>query len=102
MNPTDKLPRERLRQFFNRIHELAAGGRQSHGKWLRWLGLAAIFVVGGLAFAFKLSASSCNQSRAARQIFEGIVFGCDLIEPSEDGSGSLYWARIDLSAPGIE
>jgi len=96
----DKLPR--LRQDFNRTRSLANGSRQSHGKWLRWLGLTAIVIVGTLAFAFMLAASSCYQARAARQIFEGIVFGCDLIEPSEEGSGSLYWARIDLSAPGIE
>jgi len=40
--------------------------------------------------------------RAATEIFEGITYGCEQLEPSEEGSGFVHWVRIDLTAPGIE
>src|SRR5262249_849675 len=44
----------------------------------------------------------CDHPGIARQIFEGVAFGCDLVPSSEEGGGSFYWAQIDLTAPGIE
>jgi hypothetical protein len=37
----------------------------------------------------------------AREIFEGIAYGCERLKPGEEGSGFLYWVRVDLAAPGI-
>ena len=39
---------------------------------------------------------------AATEIFEGITYGCERLEPSEEGSGFVHWVRVDLTAPGIE
>ena len=39
---------------------------------------------------------------AAMEIFEGITYGCERLQPSEEGSGFVYWVRIDLTVPGIE
>ena len=39
---------------------------------------------------------------AGTAIFEGITYGCERLKPSEEGSGSVYWARIDLRVPGID
>ena len=36
------------------------------------------------------------------EIFKGITYGCERLEPSEEGSGFIHWVRVDLSAPGIE
>jgi len=36
------------------------------------------------------------------EIFNGITYGCERLEATEEGSGLLHWARIDLTASGIE
>src|SRR5215470_41591 len=36
------------------------------------------------------------------EIFAGITYGCERLEASDEGSGLLHWARVDLTAPGIE
>ena len=43
-----------------------------------------------------------NGTPAAREIFEGITYGCERLEPGEEGRGFVYWVRVDLTAPGIE
>ena len=43
-----------------------------------------------------------NETPKAREIFEGITYGCERLEPSEEGRGFVHWVRIDLTAPGIE
>src|SRR5262249_30252492 len=44
----------------------------------------------------------CLGHDVGREIFEGVVYGCERLEPGREASGSLYWMRIDLTAPGIE
>ena len=39
---------------------------------------------------------------AAKEIFQGVTYGCEPLEPSREGRGLIYWVRIDLTAPGIE
>ena len=34
-------------------------------------------------------------------IFEGITYGCDLLDPDSEGSGLVHWVRVDLGSPGI-
>jgi Phosphodiester glycosidase len=36
------------------------------------------------------------------EIFRGVTYGCERLEPSAEGNGFLHWARVDLTAPGIE
>src|SRR5262249_37565170 len=36
------------------------------------------------------------------KIFEGMTYGCERLEATEEGSGLLHWMRIDLTAPGLE
>ena len=43
-----------------------------------------------------------GETPAATEIFEGITYGCERLEPSEEGSGFIHWVRVDLTAPGIE
>jgi len=38
----------------------------------------------------------------ATEIFQGITYGCNQVPAGNEGSGLLHWARVDLSAPGIE
>ena len=40
--------------------------------------------------------------QAATEIFQGVVYGCERLAPTEEGSGLLHWVRVDLTAPGIE
>src|SRR5262245_16482485 len=70
--------------------------------WLRFLVLTALILLGGLALGQRLLSPRCEQPGSSKQIFEGIVFSCDVVAASEEGSGPLYWARIDLTAPGID
>jgi len=37
-----------------------------------------------------------------RAIFSGISYGCENLEPTEQGHGILHWVRVELGAPGIE
>ncbi len=46
--------------------------------------------------------TGCTGMSAATEIFEGITYGCERLQPSEEGSGSVYWVRIDLKVPGID
>jgi hypothetical protein len=39
---------------------------------------------------------------APSEIFQGVVYGCQQLNPTEEGSGSIHWVRIDLTAPDIE
>src|SRR6516164_2927828 len=38
----------------------------------------------------------------ATAIFEGITYGCERLDTTEEGGGLLHWVRIELTAPGIE
>src|SRR5947209_8653561 len=73
-------------------------------RWRLLAWAAVIALVASLAFGFevRLARSNCDQARPGRHIFEGIVFSCDSIKLGAEGGGSLYWARIDLTAPGID
>ena len=60
-----------------------------------------------LAFALALFASAdCAYWQSCmpqpRAIFSGITYGCELLQPTEQGHGTLHWVRIELGAPGIE
>jgi hypothetical protein len=58
--------------------------------------VVATLVSSGSAFR------GCHGNRAPTKIFEGIAYGCEQLEPSDEGYGSVYWTRVDLTAPGIE
>src|SRR5262245_25555667 len=45
---------------------------------------------------------TCWGAPAAAEIFEGITYGCERLDPSEEGGGVVHWVRVDLTAPGIE
>ena len=60
-----------------------------------------------LAFALALFASAdcaywerCTPQ--PREIFSGVTYGCELLERTEQGHGTLHWVRVELGAPGIE
>ena len=40
--------------------------------------------------------------QAPTEIFKGIIYGCKRLVTTEEGSGLVYWVRVDLTAPGIE
>jgi hypothetical protein len=47
--------------------------------------------------------SSCEVNvRPRTEIFEGIIYGCEQLEPTAEGRGVVHWLRVDLTAPGIE
>jgi hypothetical protein len=63
------------------------------------LGVIAVF-----AGALLGGGSGCPDRRGptSTEIFEGITFGCEPLAASEEGSGFVYWMRVDLTARGIE
>src|SRR5262249_42309128 len=36
------------------------------------------------------------------EIFTGMGYGCEVLQPPAEGRGIVHWLRVDLSAPGIE
>ncbi len=66
--------------------------------------------IAGLGIALMLAAgtgpaqptwSRCAAA-SAREIFSGIVYGCEMVPAGPEGRGIVHWVRIDLAAPGIE
>jgi hypothetical protein len=55
----------------------------------------------GTLLALDLGSSDRDAPRSPTEIFAGITYGRERLDPTEEGSGILHWARIDLSAPGI-
>jgi len=70
----------------------------------RWILSRLLGAVGILLVSLSLWGSSHRQvcPYPREEIFQGITYGCELITPGPEGDGRLYWARVDLSAPGIE
>jgi len=71
--------------------------------------IGALLRYGRLALAFLLAllatSDSVRSERCApepRAIFQGVTYGCERLERTEQGHGLLHWVRIDLQAPGIE
>src|SRR5262249_18741434 len=54
-----------------------------------------------ILLALDLAWSDRGAPRPPTEIFTGITYGRERIEPTAEGGGMLHWARIDLSAPGI-
>jgi Phosphodiester glycosidase len=67
-------------------------------KWLRRLVVVVSLGALGGGFVYR----NRREPRAPTEIFKGITYGCERLEATEEGSGLLHWARIDLTAPGIE
>ncbi len=67
-------------------------------------GTVVIAVVALLAFSIGAPLEgefTCSGRPTAAEIFEGITYGCKQLEPSEEARGVVYWARINLTTPGI-
>jgi len=74
------------------------------GGLINFLLISGVIVVVVLGVSAR-GGSPCSDrdgSPAGREIFEGITYGCERLEPSEEGSGFVRWVRVDLTAPGIE
>jgi hypothetical protein len=74
--------------------------------WASHLLSGALVVAVGALLAFSIGAPSegefmCSGRPATAEIFEGITYGCKQLEPSEEASGVVHWARINLTVPGI-
>jgi hypothetical protein len=64
---------------------------------------AAMALLGAIAGAFLFAAGGgCAGSKQGTEIFQGMIYGCEQLTPSAEGSGAIHWVRVDLSAPGIE
>jgi hypothetical protein len=44
----------------------------------------------------------CGKRQAPRRIFQGIVYGCEQLDMTDEGRGTVHWVRVDLTAPGIK
>jgi hypothetical protein len=74
--------------------------------WTSHLLSGTVVVAVGAVLAFSIKAPlevefTCSGRPPAAEIFQGITYGCKQLEPSEEASGAVHWARINLTAPGI-
>jgi hypothetical protein len=73
-------------------------------KGLGLIAAAGLLVLVAAMGVFR-SESGCSASStppSGTEIFQGVVYGCERLVPSEEGSGAIHWVRVDLNAPGIE
>jgi hypothetical protein len=76
---------------------LRTAKRANHVKWL----LAGIMALGALMGAGSVYRDRCHLS-VPTEIFEGITYGCNRLDTTEEGSGLVHWVSINLATPGIE
>ena len=65
-------------------------------------GVVGVLVLGPPTRGGSPCLDSGQETPAGTEIFKGITYGCERLEPSEEGSGFVYWVRVDLTAPGID
>lgn len=69
-------------------------------------GLINFFLVSGVVGVLVLGpptrGGSACLDRAGTEIFKGVTYGCERLQPSEESSGFVYWVRVDLKVPGID
>jgi len=76
-----------------------AGGPIDPRSWL--LALFAAVTMGALVGGYFLFWSH-RGPQAPTEIFQGVTYGCEQLEATEEGRGLVHWVRIDLTAPGVE
>src|SRR5262245_39659731 len=59
--------------------------------WLRQLAIASGILLAALAGFLSAGAPACG---LRSEIFEGITYGCEKLELTEEGSGLLHWVRV--------
>jgi hypothetical protein len=97
---TDDRPKSGARDLRPRTGDLV-----NQRKWLRRIVISVVLgVIAAVAGALLSGGSGCpdRHGPTSTEIFEGITFGCEQLAASEEGSGSVYWLRVDLTARGIE
>lgn len=80
---------------------LGLGSRTLRVFW----GAASLGVIAGFLSWLLGGGRTCGDySRQVeeKQIFRGITYGCERLEPTPESKGHVHWTRVDLSAPGIE
>lgn len=64
-----------------------------------WAKLALAIALMGFAGSDSVSWEQCASQ--PREIFSGVMHGCERLERTTEGRGVLHWVRVDLGAPGI-
>jgi hypothetical protein len=70
-----------------------------------WRGLFIVAGLGAVAaatLALVGGETDCRAQATPRPntaIFQGVVYGCERLAPSEEGRGVIHWVRVDLKAP---
>jgi hypothetical protein len=72
------------------------------GRWWtrrRWLGTLLLAIAGAVA---AYTWWDRRGPTAPVEIFQGVTYGCDRLESTDEGYGLVHWVCVDLAAPGIE
>jgi hypothetical protein len=68
----------------------------------KWLGTLVLVVALGSLVVGDSDCWGRRGPQAPTEIFEGITYGRERLETTQEGRGFLHWVRIDLTAAGIE
>src|SRR5262245_38264470 len=72
--------------------------RAKHVTWVLALTVVLDPLLSGGAPVFRESCGSLAQT----EIFEGITYGCNQLDSTDEGSGLVHWVIVDLAAPGVD
>jgi Phosphodiester glycosidase len=61
---------------------------------------AALVILSALLYGDSWGQGQCPRQLA--EIFVGVTYGCERLAVTQEGGGLVHWARVDLTAPGIE
>jgi hypothetical protein len=88
-----------LSSSFRIIYRLKAAVAFGLDSLLNFILLSA--TIGMVLIVRTHSGPGCLRSQPT-EIFEGVVYGCQQLQPSEEGRGFVHWVQVELAAPAIE
>jgi Phosphodiester glycosidase len=96
---------QRWRAAMTRVRSPSPGiGRPEalFSKRKKFIAAALIIFIVGILGGGPSTCWDCRTPRLPVEIFQGVTYGAESLDPSPENRGLLHWVQIDLTSPGIE